>query len=181
MAPKSKPHDAACLSIVAPCAAILALMTSFDILTNLVNVGYLFGAMMVASSVLIRRYMPTGPEATQSRRAGVLLRFWLVVSFSIGAHSHCIPCFILGSLVVPTDTLSALCSVHWVSMHSNEKCMHFTLKEMCPGDAIGLTTLTVIFCDCSFCSMLPEACQMVCAAGLCGLVDKHCPELLHAA
>lgn len=77
------------------CAAILALMTSFDILTNLVNVGYLFGAMMVAASVLIRRYMPTGPEATQSRRARVLLRFWLVVSFSIGAHSRCIPCFIL--------------------------------------------------------------------------------------
>ena len=97
MAPKLKLHDAACLSILAPCAAILALMTSFDILTNLVNVGYLFGAMMVASSVLIRRYMPTGPEATHSRRAGVLLRFWLVVSFSIGAHTRCMPCFILGS------------------------------------------------------------------------------------
>ena len=115
MTPKSKLHDAACLSSVVPRAAILALMTSFDILTNLVNVGYLFGAMMVAASVLIRRYMPTGPEATQSRRAGVLLRFWLVVSFSIGANSRCIPCFILGSLmilVVLTDTLTCACSMH---------------------------------------------------------------------
>ena len=115
VAPKSKLHNAACLSIVAPCAAVLALMTSFDILTNLVNVGYLFGAMMVASSVLIRRYMPTGPEAMQSRRAGVLLRFWLVVSFSIGAHYHCIPCFILGLLMillVLTDTLKYACSVN---------------------------------------------------------------------
>lgn len=97
VAPKLKLHNAACLSILAPCAAILALMTSFDILTNLVNVGYLFGAMMVASSVLIRRYLPRGPEATHLRRAGVLLRFWLIVSFSIGAHSRCMPCFILGS------------------------------------------------------------------------------------
>ncbi len=98
MALKRMFHDAACLSTTALCAAILALMTSFDILTNLVNVGYLFGAMMVASSVLIRRYMPTGPEATHSGKAGVLLRFWLVVSFSIGKHSlgtrPMLPCWI---------------------------------------------------------------------------------------
>ena len=73
-----------------PCAsaAILALMTSFDILTNLVNVGYLFGAMMVAASVLIRRYLPRGPEATPASRAAVLVRFWLVVGFSIGGHAE---------------------------------------------------------------------------------------------
>lgn len=59
-------------------------MTSFDILTNLVNVGYLFGAMMVAASVLLRRYLPRGPEASQARRAAVLVRFWLVVGSSIG-------------------------------------------------------------------------------------------------
>jgi len=73
-----------------PCvsAAILALMTSFDILTNLVNVGYLFGAMMVAASVLIRRYLPRAPEATPASRAAVLVRFWLVVAFSIGGHAE---------------------------------------------------------------------------------------------
>ena len=77
-------------------AAILALMTSFDILTNLVNVGYLFGAMMVAASVLVRRYLPRGPEASSARRAAVLVRFWLVVGFSIGeqlqpakCHAQC--------------------------------------------------------------------------------------------
>jgi len=63
-------------------------MTSFDILTNLVNVGYLFGAMMVAASVLIRRYLPRGPQATPASRAAVLVRFWLVVAFSIGGHAE---------------------------------------------------------------------------------------------
>lgn len=63
-------------------------MTSFDVLTNLVNVGYLFGAMMVASSVLLRRYLPKNEAGTAARRAAVLVRYWLVVAFSIGKLSY---------------------------------------------------------------------------------------------
>jgi len=61
-------------------AAILALTESFDTLTSLVNVGYLFGALMVGSSVLLRRYMPKGPGA---KKGPVLLRFWATIAFSI--------------------------------------------------------------------------------------------------
>ena len=64
--------------------AILALMTTLGTLAKLVNCGYLFGAMMVASSVLLRRYLPKSNAARPAQRAAVLVRFWLVVSFSIG-------------------------------------------------------------------------------------------------
>ena len=67
--------------------AILALMTSLGTLAKLVNCGYLFGAMMVASSVLLRRYLPRSNAAQPAQRAAVLIRFWLVVSFSIGNPS----------------------------------------------------------------------------------------------
>lgn len=68
-----------CNKSVCP-AAILALTESFDTLTSLVNVGYLFGALMVGSSVLLRRYMPKGPG---SKKGPVLLRFWAVIAFAI--------------------------------------------------------------------------------------------------
>ena len=96
-------------------AAILALMTSFDILTNLVNVGYLFGAMMVAASVLVRRYLPRGPEARPAQRAAVLVRFWLVVSFSIGEQAHiagsCSACYVLQLLSLATANRRACAEI----------------------------------------------------------------------
>lgn len=77
----------ACLEELFMSAAILALMTTLGTLAKLVNCGYLFGAMMVASSVLLRRYLPKSNAARPAQRAAVLVRYWLVVSFSIGKLS----------------------------------------------------------------------------------------------
>ena len=58
-------------------------MTSFETLAKLVNCGILFVAALVASSVLLRRYLP--PPGAARKTAPVLIRYWLVVAFSIGA------------------------------------------------------------------------------------------------
>ena len=83
--------------------AILALMTSLGTLAKLVNCGYLFGAMMVASSVLLRRYLPKGNAVQPAQRAAVLVRFWLVVSFSIGKSFWHLD----GTEISPAQTLAA--------------------------------------------------------------------------
>ena len=79
---------------VTPClcdAAILALCTSFDTLAKLVNCGILFVAALVASSVLLRRYLPA--VGSGQKRAPVLIRYWVVVACSIGARSFaCLQC-----------------------------------------------------------------------------------------
>ena len=66
---------------------------------------------MVASSVLLRRYLPRS-NATQPahgrQRAAVLIRFWLVVSFSIGESSIATYVLLLcGRKISPAQMLAA--------------------------------------------------------------------------